>query len=171
MYAHKLSLTALSLGAALLFGTPAKSADLPKEGTFSGMYAGAVMFKLYPVGKERAVSTFEDNSLTVGKGFLDHTTWHCLSVGSTMTGMQQFNGYCVVTDPSGDQIVADIASDGTYPADAKVIPAKGMFTSGTGKYTGISGNLTNILHGPDFRSAEAGVFAAYGDFQASYKLP
>jgi hypothetical protein len=167
MYAHKLSLTALSLGAAVAFGTPAKSADLPKEGTFSGTYAGAGMFKLYPVGKERTVSTFEDHSLTVGKGFLDH----CLGVESAMTGMDQFNGYCVVTGPSGDQIVADIASDGTYPADAKVIPAKGMFTSGTGKYTGISGNLTNILHGPDFRPAEAGVIAVYGDFQASYKLP
>jgi hypothetical protein len=34
MYAHRLSLTALALGAALAFGTSAKSADLPKEGTF-----------------------------------------------------------------------------------------------------------------------------------------
>ena len=80
MYVHKLSLTALSLGAALAFGTSAKSADVPKEGTFNGTYTGAAMLKLYPVGKERAVSTCEEHSLTVGKGFLDHMTWHCLGV-------------------------------------------------------------------------------------------
>ena len=77
------SLTALSLGAALLFGAPAKSADLPKEGTFSGTYAGAATFKIYPVGKERAVGAFEDRSVTVGKGFLDHMTWHCFTIFST----------------------------------------------------------------------------------------
>jgi hypothetical protein len=71
MYAHKLSLTALSLGAALAFGSPAKSAE-PKEGTFNGMYAGAGTMKLSPVGKERSLATWEDNALTVGKGFLDH---------------------------------------------------------------------------------------------------
>jgi hypothetical protein len=85
--------------------------------------------------------------------------------------MEHFNGYCVVTDPAGDQIVADISSDGTYPADAKIITGKGTFTSGTGKYAGISGNLTNVLHDPEFRTATEGTFVNYGEFQASYKLP
>jgi hypothetical protein len=154
----------------LLFGTPAKSADLPKEGTFSGTYAGAATFKIYPVGKERSVGAFEDRSLTVGKGFLDHMTWHCFTIFSTMSGLEHFNGYCVVTDPAGDQIVAEVGSDGTYPADAKAIPGKGTLTTGAGKYAGISGSLTNVLHN-EFRTAEEGTYASYGDFQASYKLP
>ena len=171
MYAHKLSLTAISLGAALACGTPAKSADVPKEGTFNGMYTGAATMKLIPVGKERALATWEDNALTTGKGFLDHMTWRCLGTTSILAGMSHFNGYCVVTDPAGDQIVADIASDGSYPADAKVITGKGTFTSGTGKYAGISGNLTNILHDPEFRTGTEGTLVNYGEFQASYKLP
>jgi hypothetical protein len=88
-----------------------------------------------------------------------------------MTGVGHFEGYCVVTDPAGDQIAADIASDGTFPADAKTVPAKGTFTTGTGKYAGISGSLTNILHHPDFRTAAEGTYVQYGEFQAKYKLP
>jgi hypothetical protein len=171
MYAHNLSLTALSLGAALTFGTPAKSTDLPKEGTFSGTYAGAFTLKTYTIGKERMVGVGDSNDFTVGKGFLDHMTWHCFTAFSVMTGMARFNGYCVVTDPAGDQIAADIASDGTYPADAKTVPAKGTYTTGTGKYAGISGSLTNVLHFNEFRTATEGTSANYGQFQATYKLP
>jgi hypothetical protein len=56
-------------------------------------------------------------------------------------------------DPTGDQIAADIASDGTVPADTKSFLAKGTFTTGTGKYAGISGSLTNVLHKLEFRTA------------------
>ena len=48
---------------------------------------------------------------------------------------------------------------------------KGGFTSGTGKYAGISGNLTNVLHDPEFRTATEETFVNYGELQASYKLP
>jgi hypothetical protein len=98
-------------------------------------------------------------------------TWHCVATFSFMAGLGQFDGYCVVTDPAGDQIVADVASDRTYPADAKSVPAKGTFTTGTGKYAGISGTLTKIEHAPEFRTAEEGIIVLYGDFQATYKLP
>jgi hypothetical protein len=164
-------LTGFTLITALALSPTTMAADLPKEGTFSGTYAGALTIKTYPVGKERAVGVMEDHSLTVGKGFLDHMTWHCLATISITTGKGYFNGYCVVTDPAGDQIVADVASDGTYPADAKTMPAKGTFTTGTGKYAGISGSLTNMHHGLEFRTGEPGIAALYGDVQATYKLP
>ncbi len=153
------------------FGAAAMAADLPREGTFSGTYAGGGTFRTYPVGKERVLGTFEANSFTIGKGFLDHMTWHCVGTMSIITGAGHFNGYCVVTDPTGDQIVADIASDGIYPTNSKSIPAKGAFTTGTGKYARISGTLTNLLHDPEFRAAEEGILTLYGDFQANYKLP
>ena len=135
------------------------------------MPAPARLCKINPVGKERTVLACDDYSLTVGKGFLDHMTWHCVVTKSIMTGVGHFGGYCVVTDPTGDQIAADIASDGTFPADAKTIPAKGTFTTGTGKYAGISSSLTNILHPPEFRTAAEGTFVQYDDFQAKYRFP
>jgi hypothetical protein len=164
-------LTSVTLITALTLSAATMAADLPKEGTFSGTYAGALTFKTYPVGKEGTLLVFDDNSLTVGKGFLDHMTWHCFGISSITTGMEHFSGYCVVTDPAGDQIAADITNDESFPADAKSRPAKGTFTTGTGKYAGISGSLTNVLHTPEFRSAVDGTKVRNGDMQASYKLP
>ena len=164
-------LTGFTIITALALSATTMAADLPKEGTFSGTYTGALTFKTYPVGKERTLLVFDDNSLTVGKGFLDHMTWHCFGISSITTGTEHFSGYCVVTDPGGDQIVADITNDETFPADAKSRPAKGTFTTGTGKYAGISGSLTNVLHTPEFRTAVDGTVVRNGDMQASYKLP
>ena len=171
MQQHTCILTGCTLITAMTFGAAAIAADLPKEGTFSGTYAGAFTLKAYTIGKERMVGVGDSNDFTVGKGFLDHMTWHCFTTFSVMAGMAHFNGYCVVTDPAGDQIAADIASDGTYPADAKTVPAKGTFTTGTGKYAGISGSLTNVLHFNEFRTATEGTSVNYGEFQATYKLP
>ena len=111
MYAHKLSLAALSLGAALAFGTPAKSADLPKEGTFSSTYSGVTTVKVSPIGKERLLLTGEGYGLSVGEGILDHMTWHCLGLGDFTNGTGQFRGNCVGTDPTGDQVVTNFSTE------------------------------------------------------------
>jgi hypothetical protein len=111
MYAHKLSLTALSLGAALAFGTPANSADLPKEGTFSSTYSGVTTVKASPIGKERLLLTGEGYGLSVGEGILDHMTWHCLGLGDFTNGTGQFRGNCVGTDPAGDQLVTNFSTE------------------------------------------------------------
>jgi hypothetical protein len=164
--------TGFTLVTALAFSATTMAADLPKEGTFSGTMSGAAtVLQTNTVGKEQLLMLWDENCFTVGKGFLDHATWHCLGTLNIKTGIGQFSGYCVVTDPTGDQIAADIASDGPYPADAKTISAKGTFTTGTGKYAGITGSLTNILHDPEFRTAQAGIIVVYGDFQVNYKLP
>jgi hypothetical protein len=60
-------------------------------------------------------------------------TWHCIGTTSIMVGMIRFSGFCLATDPAGDQIVADVVSDGTFPVTERNRPAKGVFTSGTGK--------------------------------------
>jgi hypothetical protein len=164
-------LTSVTLITALTLSAATMAAELPKEGTFTGMYAGAETFKAYPVGKEQTLLVFDTNDLTVGKGFLDHMTWHCFGIASIATGMEHYSGYCVVTDPAGDQIAADITNDETVPADAKSRPGKGTFTTGTGKYAGISGSLTNVVHTPEFRTAVDGTVVRNGDMQASYKLP
>jgi hypothetical protein len=164
-------LTGITLMAAMTVSAAAMAADLPKEGTFGGTYAGVVTSKIYPAGKDRVLLAFDDNGLTLGNGFLDHMTWHCIGTTSIMVGMIRFSGFCLATDPAGDQIVADVVSDGTFPVTERNRPAKGVFTSGTGKFAGITGTLTNLLHTPDFRTAVEGMNVRDGDFQASYRLP
>jgi hypothetical protein len=60
MQAHKLTVTAFSIGVVLAFGTPAMSADLPKEGTFSGTHSSAGTYKAYPVGKDHTLARASD---------------------------------------------------------------------------------------------------------------
>jgi hypothetical protein len=163
--------SAFTLSTAMAFGAAAMAADLPKEGTFSGTYSSAGTYKAHPVGKERVLAVYDENGLTVGNGLLDHMTWHCDVLGDLMNGTVQWNGYCVLTDPAGDQIAANVASDGKYAADAKSFSGKTTFTTGTGKYVGISGGVTAALHAPEFRTAGEGTYVQYGNLQGSYKLP
>jgi hypothetical protein len=164
-------LQAAALGAGMFLGSAALAADLPNEGTFSWTYSSAGTFKGTPVGKERLLVAWDENGLSVGNGLFDHMTWHCWGVGDTAKGMTHWQGYCVATDPAGDHLAVDVASDGKYPADAKNFKATGKLTTGTGKYAGISGGFAFVGHGPDFRTAAEGTYAQYGTAEGSYKLP
>jgi hypothetical protein len=169
--AHKGTLSILAFTAAMALGVTAMAADLPKEGTFSGTSPAAGTYKLYPVGKEHDVATWDENGLFVGSGLLDHMTFHCFGLADSAIGMDQFRGYCVLTDPAGEQIVADVVSDGKHASNAKSYRALATFTAGTGKYAGITGGWTVDLHAPDFRTATEGTYVQYGETQAKYKLP
>jgi hypothetical protein len=169
MHANRLTVTVFLLGAALAFGTPAMSADLPKEGTYSGTYAAFGTNKAAPIGKDRLLVTFEENGLTLSNGFSDHMTWHCFGSADFVNGMGQTLGYCEATDPVGDQVA------GTF-ADEKHAPDKypsGVFTftTGTGKFAGISGSLTYVPHGYEFRTAVEGTYVSSNTYQGNYKLP
>jgi hypothetical protein len=170
---HIGTLSILALTAAISFG--AMAADLPKEGTFSGTYSAAGTYKAYPVGKDRTLVMWEENGLSVGKGVFDHTTSHCFGLADIANGMEQDHGYCVVTDIDGDQSVTEDVSDGKRPTSAKSFGFTGTLTSGTGKYAGISGEWTGVMHGPDFRTDRTGgpegTYVQYGEFQAKYKVP
>jgi hypothetical protein len=65
----------------------------------------------------------------------------------------------------------DVVSDGKHAPDAKTYRGLATITTGTGKYTGISGSFTSVLHGPQFKTAAEGTYAQYGEIQATYKLP
>ncbi len=86
--------------------------------------------------KERVLNTFDENGLWPGKGFGDHVTFHVFGFGDIANGMEQFRGYSVGTDPNGDQIVVDFASDGKFPADAKSYKGKFTFTTVPGSMSG-----------------------------------
>jgi hypothetical protein len=65
----------------------------------------------------------------------------------------------LIVDPAGDQVVINVVSDGKRPTSAKSFGSSGTFPSGTGKYAGISGGLTCVDHGPEFRTGAEGTYA------------
>lgn len=171
MQSHTCKLATFALTLAMAFGAAALAADLPKEGTFSGTSAEFGTIKATPVGKERLLVAFDENGSVVSNGLLDHTTVHCWGLGDFTRGVGEVHGYCVSTDPTGDQIVTNIASDGKFGLDAKSFKGMTTFTTGTGKYAGISGGYTIVLHGPEFRTAVEGTYIQYGKMEGNYKLP
>lgn len=88
--------------------------------------------KATAVGKERLLLAWDENGLSVGNGLFDHATWHCFGLYDAMNSMAQVHGYCEVTDPAGDQLVGNVASDGKFAADAKSFNVSGTLTTGTG---------------------------------------
>jgi hypothetical protein len=164
-------LSAFILSTAMGFGIAATAADLPKEGTYSVTYSGLGTFKAVPVGKERVLFPWESDGLSVGTGLLDHVTWRCFGLADVTNGMTQWNGYCIGTDSAGDQIVAEVATDGKHAADAKSYNFSAKLTTGTGKYAGISGAYTGVDHSSGFRPAAEGTAHSYSTLQGSYKLP
>jgi|ERR1700733_4634865 hypothetical protein len=164
-------LSAFTLSTAMACGVAAVAADLPKEGTYNADYTAFGAFKPTAIGKERVLATFDENGLWLSKGFADRVTWHCFGLIDIPNGIEQFRGYCVGTDPNGDQLVTDISSDGRFPADAKSFSAKVTLATGTGKYAGISGGGSATCHGPEFRTAVEGTYATYCTNSGSYKLP
>ena len=163
------SMSAFTVTTAMFFGVAAMAADLPKEGTISGTWTGFNTIKATAIGKERLFGAVDINGLTLGNGILDHMTWHCSGLYDVTKGMALWNAFCAGTDPAGDQIVFN--SDGKWPADAKSYSVTNTFTTGIGKYTGISGAFTILAHGPELRTPAEGTFTDYGEIKGSYKLP
>jgi len=171
MQPHARTLSAVTLSAAMLFATAATAADLPKEGTFSGTYSAFGTFKATPIGKERLLVAFDENGLQLSNGLFDHTTAHCWGLSDFTNGVGQNHGYCVYTDPAGDQFVGNFGPDEKHTPDQKSWNGSITFATGTGKYAGISGDGKYVVHGNEFRPAAEGTYAIYVTFQGSYKLP
>ena len=160
-----------TLSVALAFSTAAIAGDLPKEGTYSTTYSTYGTFKAAQVGKDVVLLGWDESGLSIGKGILDHVTWHCWGLFNTLNGTSQTTGgYCVVTDPNGDQLASTIVGD-KWPKEGKSFTGTATWLSGTGKYAGISGNYKYECHHPDFRTAAEGTYVQYCIMQGSYKLP
>jgi hypothetical protein len=159
-----------AVATALIIGTMSQvSAQLKKEGTYSGTWNGGFTCKLMAVGKERVLSVCDENSFTITDGFLDHMAWHCWGFGDWAKGIGAPHGTCVGTDPMGDQIYGDFV----YPKialSAKSAEAKFTFTGGAG-YAGISSGFPYVQDYGAFRTGVEGTFVSHATFQGSYKLP
>ena len=128
----------LMLGTA--FGTAGLAADpqqsFPKEGTWKGQYTSYGANKAVEVGKERVLVTFDEHGTTLGDGIFNEVIWHCWGQGDFTNGVGQEHGYCVGTEPGGDQVAIDFTND-KHSMDK---PPKGSFCrSPCRKPTGTAG--------------------------------
>ena len=170
MLTHKCALSTLVLTAAMAFGATAIAADLPKEGTFTATYSAVGTTKSSPLGEARWFGSWDEDGLSVGSGLFDHFTWHCWGVSEGMKAIGTVHGYCLGTDPTGDQIATEDISDGKVDL-TKPFTVASTFTGGTGKYAGISGKSTDDCHGPEFKMPEGRYVQYCPTIKGSYKLP
>jgi hypothetical protein len=162
---------AVTLGAAMFVGAAAIAADLPKEGTFSGNETATGTYKVYPIGKDRAVLNYELNGVTVGSGLVDHVTRHCYGEGNIAGALEWYDATCIMTDTTGDQVIV-VGNSDKHQHD-KAYNWTGTFIAGTGKYAGITGDITWASESPAaFRTADPATSFGYaGTIKGSYKLP
>ena len=97
-------------------------------------------------------------------------TSRCWGFADFANGMGAPEGFCVWTDPAGDQISANFVHE-THAADVKSARGSVKFTAGSGKFAGISGGFTYVNDYGAFRTAIEGTFASHATLQGSYKLP
>jgi hypothetical protein len=161
----------LLAGLTMFFGIAAVAGELAKEGTYSGTYAAFGTFKpATPEGKDRVLLVWDENGLQVTNGMFDHTTWHCWGTGDFTKGVGNDQGYCVATDPAGDQIFQSVVSE-KRPLDQKSFGVSVATTGGTGRYAGISGEEHDVCHSGEFKAATEGTYVQYCNIQGNYKLP
>jgi hypothetical protein len=83
----------------LSLGCAAPALAQMQEGSFSGTYSSYGTFKANPLGKERVLTAWDENGVTLANGFTDHMTWHCWGLANVIpNGAYQGKGYCIATD-------------------------------------------------------------------------
>jgi hypothetical protein len=139
MHAHWLTMTVLSLGSALAFGTPAMSADLPQSGTIKthGTHKGTG--QAVEVGEKHLMGTGSNWGITFnesGSGPLNMGAAMCTYAFNNVNGAESYVGDCAFGDAGGvDKIF--VAYSGT--GDSVGGQGNGPITGGIGKYAGIRG--------------------------------
>ena len=79
-----------------------------------------------------------------GKGFLHNVAWYCPAFINIESGDMRARGSCAYTDEDSDKFFGDW--EGTAPAGGE-FAGNVVYTSGTGKYEGISGGNTFNCNG------------------------
>jgi hypothetical protein len=116
MQAHKLTVTAFSLGAALALGTPAKAADLPQSGTIKthGTHKGT--YQAVQVGEKHSMGTGSNWGVTYnesGSGPLHMGAAMCTFAVNSVNGADTYVGDCAFGDAGGaDKIFVAYSGNG-----------------------------------------------------------
>jgi hypothetical protein len=100
----------------------------------------------------------------------DHLTYHCWGAGDFTKGRGQSRGFCVYTNPAGDQIVENFVSD-KFSLGQKIINGPVTLTSGTGKFAGVTCTGTWSDDGATYRPTEKGTFFTHGIHHFKCQFP
>jgi hypothetical protein len=159
----------LSLIVLVAFGMEAK-AQIPKEGTLSGMNAFSATFKVVAMGQEQAHVTYEVLGVAIsdtGEGPFHNSSFRCIGAQHVVKGAyDDDSGFCEYIRPDGDKIFV------TYKATGKMgVGGKGTatFVGGTGKMAGIQGSSEFTRF--NVRPVAEGTFQGYQRTKGQYKLP
>jgi hypothetical protein len=161
---------ALLFGLIVLVAFSSAQAQIPKEGTETGLCGYSGTFKTVAMGQERVYMTYELFGVVIsdtGEGIHHNTSLRCVGSLHAIKGVyEDSNGFCVRTRPDGDQVFFTIKSSGTLGRGGK-----GPYTlvGGTGKMAGIQGS-GEVIDFP-LRPAAEGTFQGYNRFKGQYKLP
>ena len=161
---------ALLLGFIVLVAFSSAQAQIPKEGTETGITGYSATFKTAAMGQERVLMTYEVLGVVIsdtGEGIHHNNSFRCVGSLQAIKGVYEDNtGFCVRNRPDGDQVFFTFKASGALARGGK-----GTYTyvGGTGKMTGIqgSGEFTDF----PLRPAAEGTFQGYNRFKGQFKLP
>jgi len=141
-------------------------AQLPKRGTYRGMFGASAVGTAHEIEKGHIffVGAFSGVFFNdVANGFIDKSSVQCPGVNDIVNGLSSANhGYCIVTDKDGDKAFGVWKGKDTSP---NVGAGDFQWTGGTGKYSGITGNNT-------YRYTGIGTTPAYSVvWEGAWQLP
>ena len=128
-------------GLVLLFAAGAAQAELAKTGTFEGVLGWSASSEVTELGEGTLYwhggfnGAFVNNE---GSGFLHQAAVACPAAGVSIGDRNLYQGHCILTDADGDRVVHSWScemQDGRCPGTQ-------TWVTGTGKYEGISGEMT-----------------------------
>lgn len=144
--------------------SPCEAQTVPKQASFDVTYeaVGSLVQSVDAGGGQsvnlyQATLVFANNSQTP---LLNNISSRCVETAFTASGD---SGYCVFTDKDGDKFVETITRVAGQPAGT------GSFGSGTGKFKGITGNVS--WQPMTQLAADKGTFTFVGRKTGNYQLP
>jgi hypothetical protein len=164
---------AAALGFSAAVSSNGMAADLAKSGTFEGRFYSHSVQKIEDLETADGMKSYISESFTFHNGnqhggFFDGTTERCVAFGrySESSGAVKEVGRCTNTDADGDKIFEEYLIEMSGPKDTN--PGKGKLLGGTGKYNGLTGNLTFTPETWPPISKTDTMFA--GNYKGEYKI-
>jgi len=160
----KAAKVALSIVSALALGC-ATAQGAPKEGSFEIVNCGSGTNSIVEVSKAARFTSAEQVGTTRSMppgGYLDMTTYHCMSLGVTLDGNYTGHTYCEGVDRDGDKYISHLWSTDGGKTSSEVI-------AGTGKFEGMTRTGKSESLGA-FPAIKPGTFTGCGRQTGTYKM-
>jgi hypothetical protein len=166
----KKAITIIMVGFFLLAFALAASAQIAKEGTIAGTMTYAGTYRTFPLDKDRIILVYENTGVRLedsGQGPFHGCSTHNVGVQYFEKGIGRLKGYVTTMDKDGDKVLFEITEDASQPF-LKETNGTGKIIGGTGKFTGIQGNMEYTRHG--FRPVSEGTTQAISKYRGSWKI-